>query len=333
VHSHRTINAEIRQLGLIQPPQDKGVPALTGAPIGHGIGMLAALLLPVSRGNSVYLIDVWDPATVLAAMLEDNVYAGAGAAYFVLTLIDHPDFTDEHRHLMRYIGLGGSAIPAPVTERLDAMEITVIRSYGSTEHPSITGCDFEDPRDKRLYTDGKAMPGVEFRLVDDQGDDVAVGEAGEIWSRGPETFLGYTVPELTAECFHDGWYATGDIGVLDADGYLAITDRLKDVIIRGGENVSPLEVEEQLLRMPGVAEVAVVAKPHPKLTEVGCAFIRLLPDTQEFDLDAVRTRLTEAGIAKQKWPEDLRFVEEFPRTPSGKVKKFELRSQLRAEPT
>ena len=332
VHSHRTITAEIRQLAPLQLPKELGgLPALTGAPIGHAIGMLAALLVPVQREEHIFLIDVWDPAQVLAAMLEDNVYAGSGSTYFVLSLIDHPDFGPEHLAKMKVIGLGGAAVPAAVAERLDAMGIGVFRSFGATEQPSITGCSHADARDKRLYTDGAPMAGVEVRLVDDDGRGVALGEPGEIWSRGPELFLGYTDPSLNADAFCDGWYKTGDVGVLDGDGFLTITDRKKDVIIRGGENVSPQEVEELIVRMPGAAEVAVVAKPHPTLGEVGCAFVRVLPGADEFTIADMQQQLVAAGIAKQKWPEDLRFVADFPRTPSGKVQKFKLREQLRAE--
>jgi acyl-CoA synthetase (AMP-forming)/AMP-acid ligase II len=117
--------------------------------------------------------------------------------------------------------------------------------------------------------------------------------------------------------------------VLDDDGFLAITDRKKDIIIRGGENVSAQEVEEMLVRMPGVAEVAVVGAPHPQLGEVGCAFFRMQPDASQPSLKAVQAHLHDAGLAKQKWPEGLRTVADFPRTPSGKIQKFVLRQQLR----
>jgi acyl-CoA synthetase (AMP-forming)/AMP-acid ligase II len=330
VHAHRTIGFEIRQLGAMQA--GGGVPALTGAPVGHGIGMLAALLIPVFRRDSIHLIDVWDPATVLAAMLEDHVYSGAGATFFLTSLLDHPDFTDEHRKLMRHIGLGGSSVPAAVTDRADAMNISIVRMYGSTEHPSITGSRHEEPRDKRLYTDGHPLPGVELELLDDDGKPVGAGESGEIHSRGPDCFPGYTDPALTKECFDaDGWYATGDVGVLDDDGYLSIVDRKKDIIIRGGENVSALEVEELVLRLPGVAEVAVVAAPDARLGEHACAFVRPLRDSDLPSLDAVRAHLDAVGLARQKWPEELRAIEEFPRTPSGKIQKFALRDQLRHE--
>jgi long-subunit acyl-CoA synthetase (AMP-forming) len=151
---------------------------------------------------------------------------------------------------MKYAGLGGAAVPAAVTTRLAGLGMTVWRSYGSTEHPSITGCPYTAPEPKRLYTDGNVLPGVEIRLDAD----------GEIYSRGPDLCLGYTDQALTDRVFDDeGWYRTGDIGVLDEDGYLTITDRKSDVIIRGGENISALEVEEILLAMPGIAEVAVVS--------------------------------------------------------------------------
>jgi acyl-CoA synthetase len=330
VHAHRTIGFEIRQLGAMQA--GGGIPALTGAPVGHGIGMLAALLIPVFRREPIHLIDVWDPAAVLAAMLEDHVSSGAGATFFLTSLLDHPDFTDEHRALMCHVGLGGSSVPAAVTDRADAMGISIVRMYGSTEHPSITGSRHEEPRDKRLYTDGRPLSGVEIKLLDDDGKEVGAGVPGEIHSRGPDCFPGYTDPALTKACFDaEGWYATGDVGVLDDDGYLSIVDRKKDIIIRGGENVSALEVEELVMRLPGVAEVAVVAAPDARLGEHACAFVRPLPDAEVPTLDAVRAHLDAAGLARQKWPEELRAIDEFPRTPSGKIQKFALRDRLRAE--
>jgi acyl-CoA synthetase (AMP-forming)/AMP-acid ligase II len=233
---------------------------------------------------------------------------------------------------MPFIGLGGSAVPAAVGERCAGLGIETSRSFGSTEHPSITGSYPETPHEKRVSTDGRPLPGVELRLVDEDGNDVDAGEPGEIWSKGPECFVGYTDAAETAAAFTaDGWFMTGDVGVLDADGYLTITDRKKDIIIRGGENVSAAEVEEVLVRMPGVAEVAVVGAPDARLGEVGCAFFRMQPPNEVPTLVQVRELLDSAGLAKQKWPEHIRGVAEFPRTPSGKVQKFVLRQQLRAE--
>ena len=278
VHSHCTINAEIHQLGGMQADR-ASPPNLIGAPVGHGIGMLAALLIPVWRRSEVQLIDVWDPGRVLQAMLDDGISAGQGSTFFLTSLLDHPDFDPQrHAQLMPFIGLGGSAVPTAVGERCARIGIEIARSYGSTEHPSITGSYPDASHLKRISTDGKPLPGVELRLVDDDGNDVPLGEPGEIWSKGADCFIGYTDETETKAAFSpDGWFMTGDIGVLDDDGCLTITDRKKDIIIRGGENVSAAEVEEQLLRMPGVAEVAVVAAPDDRLGEVGCAYFRMLP--------------------------------------------------------
>jgi acyl-CoA synthetase (AMP-forming)/AMP-acid ligase II len=232
---------------------------------------------------------------------------------------------------MTTIGLGGAPVPAAVADRAASLGISIVRSYGSTEHPSTTGAKHEEPGDKRKYTDGRALWGVELKLVDEDGNEVPVGQPGEILSRGPDRFVGYTDPALSAAALSaDGWYATGDIGVLDPDGYLTITDRKKDIIIRGGENVSAAEVEETLMRMAGVAEVAVVAAPDARLGEHACACLRMQPGHAAPDLAAVQQHFAAAGLAKQKWPEEIVAVADFPRTPSGKVKKFVLRDELRA---
>jgi acyl-CoA synthetase (AMP-forming)/AMP-acid ligase II len=282
----------------------------------------------------VHLIDVWDPATVLAAMAHEGLNAGQGSTYFLLSLLDHPDYDPAvHAPLMSHVGLGGAAVPLAVCERARALGIETSRSFGCTEHPSITGSVWAAPWDQRCRTDGAALPGVELRIVDDDGNDLPVGEAGEILSRGPDCSWGYTDAALTRAAFDaDGWYATGDIGVLDHNGCLSITDRKKDIIIRGGENISAAEVEDLLVRMPGVAEVAVVAAPDARLGEHACAFIRMVvPGSSIPTLPEAQAHLREAGLAKQKWPEDLRAIDEFPRTASGKVQKFHLRTRLRDE--
>jgi acyl-CoA synthetase (AMP-forming)/AMP-acid ligase II len=227
--------------------------------------------------------------------------------------------------------MGGSPIPVAVSERAERLGIAVTRNYGSTEHPSTTGSKWNDPREKRNRTDGRPLPGVELLLVDEDGREVSLGEPGEIRSRGPELCAGYTDPALNTAFDAEGWYRSGDVGVLDDEGYLTITDRLKDIIIRGGENVSAAEVEELLQRLPGVAEVAVVAAPDPRLGEHGCAFFRVVPGAEAPDLPALRRHLEAEGLARQKWPEELRVLSEFPRTPSGKIIKAELRRRLREE--
>ena len=319
IHSHRTIGFETRQLAGVMP--DFGPPVITGAPVGHFIGMLNAFLMPLVKERPVNLLDVWDPATVLRLMLEEDLSLGGGATYFLTSVLDHPDCTPEHLTHMPYCGLGGSTVPVAVMERAESLGIKGFRAYGSTEHPSITSCTIDDPIDKRHTTDGPPMDGVEIRLDDD----------GQIFSRGPDCFLGYIDPALTETVFEDdGWYRTGDVGVVDADGYLTITDRMSDIIIRGGENISAVEVEEALITIDDVAEVSVVAAPDDRLGERAAAVMRLHEGATLPTLEQVQTHLAEVGLAKQKWPELLFEIADFPRTPSGKVQKFRLRQDLRA---
>ena len=284
------------------------------------MGMLSAFLLPLVTPRPVNLVDVWDPGTVLRLMRDHQLGMAGGATFFLTSLLDHPDFADDHLALMPFAGLGGSPVPLAIAQRAQRLGITVYRSYGSTEHPSVTGSHPTDPEHQRLATDGRPLPGVELRLDDD----------GQILTRGPDCFVGYTDPELTVAAFDtEGWYHTGDVGVLDDDGFLTITDRITDIIIRGGENISAQEVEEALAHLPAVAEVAVVSEPDPRLGERAAAIVRVRPGAPPPTLPDLQRRLTETGLARQKWPESLYIVDELPRTPSGKVQKFKLRRQLR----
>ena len=319
IHSHQTLGFETRQL-LENYPPDRGR-QLTATPVGHFIGMLGAFLIPVLEGAPIDLCDVWDPGRVLELIERDGLSIGGGPPYFVTSVLDHPDCTPDHVRHFTTVGLGGSTVPAAVTRRLADLGMFVFRSYGSTEHPSITGSRRSAPEDKRLFTDGDARPGVEIRL----------GPDGEIFSRGPDLCLGYTDEALTASAFDaDGWYRTGDVGVLDDDGYLTITDRKADVIIRGGENISALEVEEVLLGMPAVVEAVVVAVPDVRLGERAAAVLRVRDGSAMPTLEEVREHFKAQGVAVQKWPEELHRVDDYPRTASGKVQKFRVRQSLQA---
>jgi acyl-CoA synthetase (AMP-forming)/AMP-acid ligase II len=318
IHSHRTIGYEARQLDDMLPRL--GPPPIVGAPVGHFMGMLMAFLVLLVREQPVNLIDVWDPGAVLDWMRDDHLGVTGGSTYFLTSLLDHPGFSDDHLACMPWSGLGGSPIPVAVAERARALGIRLLRSYGSTEHPSITGSRLDEPEVKRLTTDGRPLPSVELRLDED----------GQIVTRGADCFLGYTDPALTARAFDDdGWYHTGDVGVLDDDGYLTITDRISDIIIRGGENISAQEVEELLMGLDAVAEVSVVAEADERLGEHAAAVVRVRDGHPLPTLDDVRAHLARAGLAKQKWPEAIYGVVEFPRTASGKVQKFRLRDDLR----
>jgi len=331
IHSHRTLLAEVRQLASLNVAG--GRPSLMASPIAHMTGMLGGSLVPIHNGDPIELIDRWDPGRVLSIVAAEDLSPGGGATIFLTSLLDHPDFGPEHLARMPRFGLGGAPVPTAVAERAEALGIKVTRAYGSTEHPSITGSPMTDPAKKRGSTDGRPMAGVELRLLDEDGAPVASGEPGEILSRGPDLFLGYTDPALTAAAIDaDGWYRTGDVGVLDAEGYLTITDRLSDLIIRGGLNLSAAKIEEHLASLAGVAEVAVVAAPDSRLGEHACAVIRVVPGTEPPELAALQRHLAASGLPKQQWPEEVRTVVDFDRTPSGKIKKRTLRGEIAADP-
>ena len=329
IHTHRSLLVEVLQLAANMPAADTRA-ILIGAPVAHAMGMLGGLLLPLIARRATHIIDVWEPAVVLDAMVKADLPSGSGATYFLTSLLDAPGLRPAHAERMPWAGLGGAPIPVAVSERAERLGIAVTAHYGSTEHPSTTGS-----RSTSRATSGTGPTATRCpawscgssRATAGRG----VGEPGEIWSRGPDLFAGYTDPALTEAFDADGWYRSGDVGVLDADGYLTITDRKKDIIIRGGENVSAAEVEELLLRLPGVAEVAVVAAPDPRLGEHGCAFFRVLPGAAAPDLAGAAAPPRGAGLARQKWPEELRVLTDFPRTPSGKIVKAELRRRLREE--
>jgi acyl-CoA synthetase (AMP-forming)/AMP-acid ligase II len=327
VHTHRTLGAEVRQAsGLVSIATGK----LTPSPIGHFGGMLTGAFVPVTQGQPINWLDVWDPDFVLEVMLAEGVTAGSGATFFLTSLLDHPGLTDAHLDLMRNISMGGAAVPEAVARRATDRGIILTRNYGSSEHPTITGSRHGDPEHGRIATDGRPLAGVEIKLVDEDGTEVPAGEPGEILSRGPDRFMGYTDPALTGKAIDDeGWYRTEDIGILDAEGFLTITDRKKDIIIRGGENISAAEVEEVLVAHPAVAEIAVVGAPDERFGEHPCAFVRLRTPDSHVTLGELRETAAAAGLGRQKWPEELHIVAEFPRTASGKIKKRDLREGLR----
>jgi acyl-CoA synthetase len=337
IHTHRSFLADRRTWGTFMAQDASDAPLvrptanITGSPVGHITG-LSSVMSPLFGRTPLDLIDAWDPATVLGAMSDNGVALQGGPPFFLLSLLDHPDFNpDVHLPYVARLTMGGAPVPAEVARRAIELGISIVRAYGSTEHPSTTGSVHTDPEDKKSFTDGRVMPGSEIRLLDGEGRSVPIGEPGEIRSRGPELFVGYIDPMLTAEAIDaDGWYDTGDTGFLDSEGYLTITDRKKDIIIRGGENISAAEVEELMATISGVAEVAVVAAPDARYGEHAVAVIRLLSDARTFGLESVRSHLEAGGLARQKWPEELRFVDDFPRTASGKIQKHVLRISLRS---
>jgi cyclohexanecarboxylate-CoA ligase len=321
-HSHRTLLAEAtsrvytysgpraRSLGLFPP--------------GHIAGLLSLLRI-LLLGTPTVIMQAWDAA--LAARLIDRhaVTSSGGAPVQLSGLLDQHAMGTAALATLREFLTGAAPVPPSLIRRADAAGITAFRSYGSSEHPTVSAGTIADSPDKRAGTDGQLLAGNEIRLVDPHGRDVAAGRDGEILTRGAELFTGYTDAALNAAAFlPGGWFRTGDVGRLDADGYLTVTDRLKDIIIRGGENISAKEVEDLLITHPAIADVAVIAAPDPAMGERVCAVVVPRPGFS-FGIDEARAHFTAAGAARQKTPEVIVLADELPRTPSGKVRKEVLR--------
>jgi cyclohexanecarboxylate-CoA ligase len=329
-HSANTLVAEIRTTAAALG--DRGSVSLAAFPAGHIAGVLGLMRMFVLGASSVSM-DQWEPALAARLVEEYRISSTAGAPFYLASLLDEASRQGTDLSSMTSYMVGAASVPASLVERADAAGVPVYRAYGSSEHPVITTGTPSDPLHKRAGTDGRLTPGNEIRLLDDVDREVGIDEDGEIVSRGPEMFLGYTDPALNAESFlPGGWFRTGDIGRLDADGYLTITDRKKDVIIRGGENIASKEVEDILMLHPAIVEAAAVGIHDERLGEKVAVFVQLRPG-QIIDLFEIRQHFIAAGVAKQKTPEHLEFVSEFPRSLSGKVRKVELRDRLRNNPT
>ncbi len=326
--SHRALCADMR-LHMAPSMAARKRPLLSTSPVSHVTGMLISLLVPPLVGHDVHLMDYWDPGNVLDIMERSGVSAGSGAPVFLQSLLDHPECNREHLRLIDLAALGGASVPSGLIERADTLGVIALKGYGCSEHPSISLGRPTDSVQQRAATDGRICTGVEVRLRSEDGKLHRTG-TGEILTRGPDLFSGYLDSTLNADAFDGGWYRTGDIGTFDERGYLTVVDRLKDIIIRAGLNVSAAEVESALGRMTEIAEVAVVAAPDARTGEHGCAFIRPVAGRQAPSLAHVREHLAAAGLAKYKWPEEIRtHTAEFPRSPAGKILKSALRDIAR----
>ncbi len=327
LHSHNSLLAELRANNGGDTGRRSVV--LSPWPAGHIAGVLGILRLYFSGSESV-LMDAWNAEAAAELVEHYGVTSSSGTPYFLTSLLEAAATGRDLSTIEAYM-VGAANVPPELVERCERLGIVTFRSYGSSEHPTITAGEPEQPAAKRARTDGTLRPGCSIRIVDDAGRDLPPGQDGEILSIGPEQFLGYHQAEFNLDAFDPaGWFRTGDIGRMDEDGYLTITDRKKDIIIRGGENIASKEVEDLLAMHPGVSEVAVAAMPDPRLGEKVCAFVVLRPG-HSLTLEDVRAHFASLNVARQKTPERLVVTSDLPRTASGKVKKFELRDRLRAE--
>lgn len=298
---------------------------LMASPMAHQTGFMYGLMMPVYLGAKAVLQDVWDPA-VAATLIEDEAVSFTMASTpFLADLAGTPALSACDISSLRIFLAAGAPIPSILAERAaTALGAEIISAWGMTENGAVTTTKPGDPAEKAFGSDGVAVPGMEVRVLDDDNNLAPTGVEGRLEARGAGNFVGYFKRPELAKFTDDGWFDTGDLARMDGDGYIRITGRAKDIIIRGGENVPVVEVEEILYRHPAVAAAAVVAMPDERLGERGCAFVTLKPE-MTLTLDDVRRHLAAAGMSKQYWPERLEISDELPRTASGKIQKFRLR--------
>ena len=326
IHSSDSLVAEFAHSAPVLA-RGPGSVILDVSPAGHMASLIGVTRPMLAHNNTTLFMEAWDPGLAVRLINAYRVTSSGGPPYFLSTLLDVADSAGDPLTSLRDFSLGGSAVPEEVALRAEHRGITTHRLYGSTEHPTISCGHPHDELSRRISTDGQLLPGTSVRIVDDDGKEVDGGE-GEILSLGPDLMLGYTDRSATKLAFDpDGYFRTGDIGALSSDGVLKVTGRKKDIIIRGGENLSALEIEEILLRHPAVREAAAVAVPDPVFVERVAAVVSLKPNAT-LSLEDVRKHFLGAGVARQKAPERLVVLDELPHTATGKVMKQELRRRL-----
>jgi acyl-coenzyme A synthetase/AMP-(fatty) acid ligase len=334
-HTHNTMLCDLNALRAAGAPVGQPVgagqvagPNLCVFPAGHIAGFLA-MLRPVLYGSDTVFMDQWIAEDGVKLIQQHKITSSVGTPIFLSSLMKAAEDTGADISSLQRFGLGASAITPENVRWTDKLGFPSARVYGMTEH-TVISAGGDDTFEKRAYTDGKITPRNQVRILDEEDHDLPVGEAGEIASLGPRLFVGYVDQRLDVDCFlPGGWFKTGDIGRMDKDGYLTITDRKKDIIIRGGENISSKEIEDILASMPGVVESAVTAMPDQVMGERVCAFVVAQPGVT-ITLEDVGAHFRGLGITRQKTPERVIQLDDLPRTPSGKVKKVDLRATLRA---
>lgn len=309
IHTHRGLAHKATLMVAVHGLRRRDS-VLMPAPLAHVSGLLNGILLPGAAGSRTVLQAKWDPEAALGLIEREHVGLMIGPPTFFHGLRGAKGFSPRRVESLRLISCGGAGVsPEFVAEAAEAFDAVVKRTYGSTEAPTVTTAHAGDPRKKMRRTDGRATGEVELRID---------APTGEIQVRGPELFAGYTDRQRTTEAFaRGGWFRTGDRGTLDEAGWLTVTGRLKELIIRGGENIAMSEVEGHALAHPAVDQAVAVPVPDRRLGEqVGLAVV--LARGATFDLDACSRWFAERGVARFKAPEHLLVLDELPTLPAGK---------------
>ena len=331
LHSHNTLARVIQNSLDLWEMNERDI-MLMPSPVTHITGYGSGMVLPFVTPVKSALMSRWDADAAVAYIDEIGATASVGATPFLVELVAAAKRNNTGLPSMRLFACGGAAVPHQViNDAWDHLDnCRAFRVYGSTEAPVITqGFVRADQQQLAAETDGMIYA-YDVKILDEEGNELPVGEDGEIAARGPGMMLGYADPQQNVEAHDkDGFFLTGDIGHRTPDNAILITDRKKDIIIRGGENISAKEVEDVLHDHPDIREVAVVAMPHERLGEGVCAFIVPQEAGSAPDFAAVAEFANEAALAKQKIPQHIEVVADLPRTASGKVRKDELRRQIK----
>jgi long-chain acyl-CoA synthetase len=320
-HNNLARNTEAVCADLLQPtPKDV---IFGGLPLFHSFGQTVTLNAVARSGACLTLLPRFDPGQALHLLEAHGATMFAGVPTMYSALLNHPDYADYDLSALRLSISGGAAMPVEVLRGFeDAFDCVVLEGYGLSETSPVASFNHPDGV-RKPGTIGTPIRGVEMKVVDDDGNEVPRGEVGEIAIRGHNIMKGYwRKPEATAAAIPDGWFRTGDIGRVDEDGYFSIVDRKKDLIIRGGYNVYPREIEEVLYEHPAVAEAAVIGMPHSELGEEVGAAVALKPGaktTSEELRDFVKGQ-----VAAYKYPRKVWFVDALPKGPTNKILKREI---------
>ncbi|MGE7607133.1 AMP-binding protein [Peribacillus frigoritolerans] len=296
----------------------------------HQTGFGYGVRLPTHIGGTGVYQDIWNPREFIEWVEKEKITFTAGATPFLQVTVQMEGIERYDLNSLRVFVALGAPIPRHlVKEAVKKVPFKILSGWGQTEDGLVTLTRLEDPEEKLTNTDGIPFPGMELKIVDFEGEICAPNIEGSLIVRGPALFVGYfkRINDTLAE-YSDGWFITGDRAFIDEDGYIRISGRNKDIIIRGGENIPVAYVENVLYEHPDISSAQVIAVPDSRLQEKACACISMKTGKGPITMDSLQEFLLEKGLAKQYWPEFIEIMNDFPRTASGKIQKFRLREMI-----